>query len=144
MSPQVIIAFIILLAGFGSAWELQSLRADSKEKAHVEQKLAAVQFSAAADIRRLDNHIEAQNKAVERERVLRRDADLLRGAVVSLSVSSSEALRAAQADHTTCIDRTVAFADVLQQCSGRYEAVVEKADRHASDVRTLIDAWPKP
>jgi hypothetical protein len=33
---------------------------------------------------------------------------------------------------------TTIFAD----CSGRYQALAERSDRHASDVRTLQGAWP--
>lgn len=33
--------------------------------------------------------------------------------------------------------------DVLGQCQSEYGAVAEAADRHARDVKLLLDAWPK-
>lgn len=38
---------------------------------------------------------------------------------------------------------TSTLASVLGECQGRYRDMAEKADRHASDVQTLMDAWPK-
>jgi hypothetical protein len=35
------------------------------------------------------------------------------------------------------------LSTVLAECSGRYQGLAEKADRHASDVKTLQEAWPK-
>jgi hypothetical protein len=34
------------------------------------------------------------------------------------------------------------LSTVLADCSGRYQALAERADRHASDVKTLQYAWP--
>ena len=36
-----------------------------------------------------------------------------------------------------------AFATVFTDCQGRYADVAAKADGHASDVRTLEEAWPQ-
>lgn len=38
---------------------------------------------------------------------------------------------------------TTTLATVLTDCQGRYRELAEKADRHASDTKTLNDAWPK-
>ncbi len=35
------------------------------------------------------------------------------------------------------------LSTILAECSGRYQGLAERADRHASDVRTLQEAWPK-
>jgi hypothetical protein len=35
------------------------------------------------------------------------------------------------------------LSTVLADCTGRYHALAERADRHASDVKTLQDAWPR-
>lgn len=37
-----------------------------------------------------------------------------------------------------------ALSTVFAECAGRYRDLAEKADRHASDVQTLTEAWPKP
>lgn len=35
------------------------------------------------------------------------------------------------------------LSSVLAKCTGRYIDVAERADRHASDAKTLDEAWPK-
>ena len=42
-----------------------------------------------------------------------------------------------------CTQRADAAADVLSQCATAYLDLAAIADRHASDARTLIEAWPK-
>jgi hypothetical protein len=37
---------------------------------------------------------------------------------------------------------TTTLASVLGDCQGRYRDLAEKADHHASDVKTLTQAWP--
>jgi hypothetical protein len=37
---------------------------------------------------------------------------------------------------------TSTLAGVLSDCQGQYRDLAEKADRHASDVKTLTQAWP--
>ena len=38
---------------------------------------------------------------------------------------------------------TSTLSSVLDDCQNRYRTVAEAADRHASDAKTLTDAWPK-
>lgn len=86
---------------------------------------------------------DAVNKGNEREQTLRtvaaggnaasvglRDAlGAIRNGVPSATV---EALR----------NSTSTLAAVLTECQGRYRELAEKADRHASDSKTLSDAFP--
>jgi hypothetical protein len=37
---------------------------------------------------------------------------------------------------------TTTLASVLSECQGRYRDLAEKADRHTSDVKTMMQAWP--
>lgn len=39
--------------------------------------------------------------------------------------------------------RADAVAELFGDCAERYRGLAEKADRHASDARTLIEGWPK-
>jgi hypothetical protein len=39
--------------------------------------------------------------------------------------------------------RAGTLAELLGDCADRYRGVAQKADRHASDARTLIEGWPK-
>ena len=147
MSPQLIIALAIGAAsattGFGTAWKIQSLRADSLEKTHVEQTLRATELAAQNAARLSKQIIDAQNDAALRERGLRADAASSRVSAVSLSHVAAEALRRADTTHNACRDVANTQNDILNQCVGKYRAVAEDADRAISDRQTLIDSWPK-
>jgi hypothetical protein len=143
MTPQTIAAAIIAFASFAGGWQIQSWRYSAKEADRVQQTLLATQHAAARAIRNTDNVIAAQNAAALRERNLRRDADRSRAAVVSLSDAAADALRRASTDHAACLVTAAAQNIVLTQCTGRYRDLAEIADRHASDVQTLIEAWPQ-
>jgi hypothetical protein len=143
MTPQIIIAAIIAACGFGSAWQIQNWRQDAKEKQRAESELAQVQHSAATAIRRADNTITAQNESARRAIALRRDADLSRAATISVSLAAGEAMRRALDSHQTCLVSATALDNVFQQCAERRRELAEIADRHANDVKTLMDAFPK-
>ena len=143
MQIQLIIAALIYAIGFGSAWKIQSVRADAKEKEHVEQILADRRTAAASNIRRLDNVISAQDKATVRLVALRRDADASHWALVSLSSAADTALRSAQDSQAACLERAHTLRDVLGTMAETGGTIAAQADRHASDVQTLTEAWPK-
>ena len=147
MNLQLIIAAVIaaigFAGGFGTAWKIQAGNINEKEAQHAKQELANVQQSAAADIRRLDNAITAQNAATARSVALRRDRDSaltelgrLRDAVNSAVPSTCDAT-------STGTDRTTPANQLLLDCAEQLTDLAGKADRHANDARTLIDAWPK-
>ena len=134
---------LIALAAFASAWQVQSWRFNAKEKNRVEQTLSDQRLAAAGAIRRADNVIEAQSAATRRMVVLRADADGSRAALISLSGAVEAAMRAAATSHNACLDRATTAGKLLNQCAAQYQDLGERADRHASDVRTLMEAWPK-
>ena len=143
--PYNILATVALLAGaFFSGWTAQGWHRDSLEKADAEQKLVDVRANAAASIRRTDAVIEAQNAAQTRDRNLRIAVSLARDERDGLRMELEEAQRRlAGLSPEACIKRAATLSDVLNQCTERYTGVAEKADRHANDVKTLMDSWPK-
>ena len=142
---QLIIAAGVVGAavGFGSAWKIQGWIQTAEENERAQQILVDQRLSAATSIRRTDNVIAAQNAAAGREVALRRDADGARTALVGLSHAADAALRAARSSHSACIERATAVRVVLDQCGAAYQELGERADRHANDVKTLTEAWPK-
>lgn len=147
MSPQLIIALCIagaaFASGFGSAWEWQSLRMDRKEKERVEQELADERQAAETrnELQRIAGL--AVRKGVERETALRSDADGARTALIGLSGASATTLRDAATSLGACLERATAFSELLAASEGDYQRTSEKADRHASDVKTCHDTtWP--
>jgi hypothetical protein len=147
VTPQIYIALAIAAAsattGFGTAWKIQSMRADAKELEHVQSTLRATELAAQNAARLSKQLADAQNSAALRERGLRADAASSRASALSLSHVAAEALRRADTTHTACRDVANTQNVVLNQCVGKYRAVAEDADRAISDRQTLIDAWPK-
>lgn len=147
MNIQLVIATAVTAAvaatSFGSAWQIQSWRYAAKEAQHEKQKLADVQQSAAATIRRADNVIAAQDAAQTRARGLRVDAAGARDALVSLHDAAASALQAASATHAACVERANALSVALGTMADAGGEVAAQADRHASDAKTLMDAWPR-
>jgi chromosome segregation ATPase len=64
-----------------------------------------------------------------------RELDGLRGDLDAIQRASAESLAAAN-------NAVRALGDVFEQCSREYQAVAAEADRAASEVKTLRDAWP--
>jgi hypothetical protein len=88
--------------------------------------------------------LKAQNEAKIREAALR-------GAAAAAATQSdglrddltAERLRYDQLSRDAVVERAAATSNVLADCSRRYQGMAAIADRHASDVKTLIEAWPK-
>lgn len=125
------------------AWQVQNWRYAAKEKAHVEQQMADQRASAAAAIRRVDTVSQAQSDAAARLDSLRRSAGLARDELDGLRMASEAAMRTASASLDACTATAAAYSRLLNQCGAEYQALGERADGHASDVRTLMQAWPK-
>lgn len=147
MPVQLIIATIIAAVGFsggfGVAWKIQAGIITEKEAQHAKQELANAQQSAAADIRRLDNTIAAQNAATARTVGLRRDRDSALTELGRLRDAVNSAVQTASTSPVACPERAAALGDVLTELGRAGAELAEKADRHASDVKTLTEAWPK-
>ena len=89
---------------------------------------------------------EAERAAASRQAALRRDAAVaateLERLRVALSTYTSPRLYAAPASIAPGIDNPDPIPELFLDCSRRYIELAGKADGHASDVKTLIDAWP--
>jgi hypothetical protein len=147
VNPLILSALIAAVLSAGSAYQVQEWRYGAKEKTRVEQEsaqaLAAQRELRLLESRRTSAVVASQNAAAGRMSGLRRDADGVRAALVSLSDATAQALREARTSHDACIVRADALGDVLAQCGVRHQALAETCDRHVSDIKTLIDAWPK-
>lgn len=143
MSPQLIIAALIAAAGFGSAWQIQSWRADAKELARAEQELVDQRNAATTAIRRTETVIAATSAATVRDAALRRDAAGARNESDRLRTSRDEAVRAAATSHNACLERIDAFSVVLGTVEAAGREVAAQADRHANDSKMMQEAWPR-
>lgn len=143
MNPQLIIAALIAAAGFGTAWKIQGFRMDAKEKEHVEQILDAERRAAAKALRNQETVIAAQSEAARRSADLRRDAAGARAAADGLRSATDQTLRDAAASLDACTLRAAAIGELLGTVEEAGRGMAQKADIHANDARTLIEAWPK-
>lgn len=143
MNLTLIAAAISAVIAFGSAWQIQSRRADSKEKERVEQALREKEDLRILENRRNSVAVSERDAATRRDAELRAAADGSRAALVGLSHAAEQALREAGSSHSACIARTATATRLLNQCGAAYQDLGERADRHVSDLKTLIGVWPK-
>ncbi|MDD0837935.1 hypothetical protein PSQ40_05055 [Curvibacter sp. HBC61] len=144
-----LIAFIVgaVLAGLGS-WTFQDTRraaevseirlaqataeADAREKALAEERAITTRYEGAL------------NAARTREAALRRDVDSARAESDRLRDQNADAARRlASAPAGAVLEYALAVNQLFDQCQREYQGLAAKADGHASDVLTLIEAWPK-
>ena len=125
------------------AWKVQDWRYGAEKAEHAEQQLENERLAAKGALRNADRVIEAQNKAEVRARGLRLDAAGARSAAISLHDAAAAAMRDAAVSHAACTERASALRDVLQASAERYRDLGETCDRHVSDIKTLIESWPK-
>ena len=142
MNPHLLIAAIIAAIGFGSGWHLQTLRYTAKEAEHDQQKLVQVQHSAAESIRWADNVIEAQNQSAARSAALRRDLDGARTELDRLRLALARPVPGTSATGDACPVTDDPARQLLATCAAELVEMGGIADRHASDVQTLMAAWP--
>lgn len=128
---------------FPAGWKVNQWRNDAEKKHSIEQAAQSQRELHAMEQKRLSGVISAQNAARSREADLRRDADRSRAAADGLRDQASEALRLAGANHSACLERASAAAELLLTCSRRYSDLGAAADRHVSDIKTLTEAWPQ-
>jgi hypothetical protein len=87
---------------------------------------------------------EATKNASDRDQTIRALAAASGGANLGLRDTLAAISRGVPSATADALGKSVAtLSAVLAECSGRYQSLAEKADRHASDVKTLQEAWPQ-
>mgnify|MGYP000494429152 FL=1 len=119
--------------------QINQIRAAQAEAVNTATREARAQESA-----RFKGVQDAQAAAQTRAQVARRDADRARSELDRMRDTLSATRGGVPGESTAaCTQRADAAADVLAQCGAAYQDLAAIADRHASDARTLIEAWPK-
>lgn len=142
----VIVLLALGLFGTGHHFGAEAVQAkwnaDKLLQAQATQKAEA---AARAKEQSMTKQLEdARNEATKRETAIRADADAARRSADSLRdqlAANKRAMSSAAADAVRQYADTL--ADVFSECAARYTSVAEEADRHASDKRTLMEAWPR-
>ena len=130
------------------AWQVQSWRYTGQiaaiQAAQLEAVNTATREARAQESKRFQGVQDAESAAKTRAVAARRDADAARSELDRLRGTLSIARGGVPGESTAaCTQRADAAGDVLGQCAAAYSDLAAIADRHASDARTLIEAWPR-
>ena len=142
---------VSVLVGAWLAWLVQEIRLDGVKvefatyKARVEQQAVEARYAALKQKEAwIKEKEDAEVNAVLREAQLRSERDRavaagrrLRDDIATLRTRLPNAIPSA------CLATADTLAGLLDQCQQEYRAMAEVADGHASDARTLMEAWPK-
>ena len=151
ISPAVIKALLIaaVAVALGFAWNgfIKHEQGIGYDRAVAEYNVKLLAAKEAADRREqeLTTQVqEAQANGLKREETIKALAAAVGKSSDSLR-NTANAIRLGLPHATVEAARTAAdaFATVFTDCQRRYADVAEKADGHASDVRTLEEAWPQ-
>jgi len=148
MNPTLIAALVSLAIGFGGGWASNGWRLGSE--------IAQMQAQAAIDLSNslkdaLDQTVKYQRTKDEAiKKAERRALDNMRLAAAAGAESdklrmqlSDAANNIPRATHTSLVAHATTLNAVFSECQRGYEAMGRNAQGHASDVQTLMDAWPK-
>ena len=143
----LLIAAVIAAAIFAWNWHVKHEQNIGYDKAVAEYNVKLLAAKEASDKREqeLTTQVqEAQANGLKREETIKALAAAVGKSSDSLR-NTANALRLGLPHATVEAARTAAdaFATVFTDCQRRYADVAAKADGHASDVRTLEEAWPQ-
>lgn len=147
MNPILVTHLIAALVAAGGVWVFQDARMDAAvAEVRLEQsneRMVAVSKARAEERAINSTYQGALNAARTREALLRTEIDHLYRVSDGLRDQSADAARRlAAAPPAAVLEYALAIDTVFNDCRAAYAGMVEKADGHASDVRTLREAWP--
>ena len=145
---HVAAAILAAVVAFAGGWKVQGWRLGEQiaqiKAAQLEAVNTAAREARAQESKRFQGVQDAQAAAQTRAVAARRDADAARTELDRLRNSVAAARGGVPGESAAaCAQRADAAGDVLGQCAAAYLDLAAIADRHASDARTLIEAWPK-
>ena len=147
MNLTLITHLIMAVVAAAGAWAFQDARwradvAENRLEAS-DEKLRAVTKTRADERAINKTYVEALNAARTRDALLRTEIDHLRTVSDGLRGQNAEAARRlAAAPPAAVLEYATALGTVFEDCRAAYGGMVEKADGHATDVRTHREAWP--
>lgn len=147
MIPAMWVSVAAFAVGFGGGFMAQGWRMgeDMAELRlqHAEEYREAAQ-RVLTETREYKEKTDAAVKSAEaRAASNKRDADSVRRELDGLRGDlATVPERIASASREAVNNYAIAATDVFERCAARYYGLAEKATGHASDVQTLIDAWP--
>lgn len=147
MNLTFITHLIVAFAAAAGVWVFQDARMDAAvadvRLEQTNERLGAV-IQARADERAITKTYQgALNAARTREALLRTELDHLHRVSDGLREQNADAARRlAAAPPAAVLEYALALGAVFDDCRAAHAGMVAKAEGHASDVRTLREAWP--
>lgn len=147
MNLTLVTLLIAALVAAAGVWVFQDARMDAAlSDVRLEQsneRMVAVSKARAEERAINSTYQGALNAARTREALLRTEIGHLHRVSDGLRDQSADAARRlAAAPPAAVLEYALAIDTVFNDCRAAYAGMVEKADGHASDVRTLREAWP--
>lgn len=150
MSPRLWLAVVLAaVLGFTHFTVYRAGRAavriqwDSQKVADAEAARKAIEANRAIEEKRQKQAQEAIDESKKREAVLRADAVGARGALERLRNAVRIASSPVPGSTSNAISGAATAGQLLLECGAEAQRLAEAADRHASDVKTLMDAWAR-
>ena len=141
---QYLTAIIVSSALSASAtWQIQNWRYAAKETEYETHRATMLEQQRLADTVQLERLSTVQKAAETRALALRRAADSARAESIGLRDALATLSRIPATNAEASTDRATAIGELLAECGDKYQALGAVADRHASDVKTLVEAWPE-
>ena len=146
MIQTVYVKGLVVLAAFVAGAVVNGWRVES----HYQSQISAIEAERQAERNEAerktrlisDQYTEALNNARTRENEIRLAADGARSELDRLRITIKKRSAAVAASPASAVDYSIASADVFGECAAELTALAVKADGHASDLRTMIEAWP--
>ena len=141
-------AAIAGVLAFGAAWQVQAWRYGEQITTIKLEHAEAIASSAKSALKLTEYYREnadaAVKKAEARAAQNKRDADRLRTELDGLRGDLADVPDRIRSASREVVDQYAATATVVfGECAARYSELAGAATGHASDVQTLMDAWPK-
>jgi hypothetical protein len=145
---QAVAVIAAALALFGAGYHVRDLSADRDAVAvELDQNKAQLRAAEAAITKQTEwttQQQKAENDEKQRRIALQAAADNARKSAVSLRQQLADNERLLSSASAEAVRQYAAIVSaVLTECADQYRIVAKAADSHASDVQTLMDAWPK-
>ena len=146
INPYIILAVVVAFVANGFYWHHSGDKSGyGRAVTEYNVKLLAATNAARAKEQYMQTRLqEAQNAATQRDQTLRAAAASAATAGDRLRIAL-DTIRAGlpNATPTASRDTAATLATVFGDCAKEYRGLAEIADRHASDSRTLTEAWPR-
>ena len=142
MTDYLVAAIIgAAVAGF-AAWEVQDARIARIKTQYAEAQGQATAQAMATTAQMQKDKDDAIQQAQERAQQNAAAAAAARRAADGLRAQLASAQRIASATPAAVAEYATTSGELLAECGAEITELAAKADGHANDVRTLIEAWP--